>query len=267
MNRIEKLLITVSLISLLFAQTDEVVAIFDFKTTEDCEQNLGWRIAELIINNFNELNYYTVVERDQIDMLLNEQQHQLSPVFDEKTNIELGKMLKADKILVGSIFQLDSKIVITARILDVQTGKVIIGKSAEGKYYSELPKLCKKLVYLLSEIKFDDNKFKLDIIQVNGYGYPPKDIEDKGRARMISKRAAILDAKRNLLEKVKGIRIDSRTIINDYLTQNDVIHTKVSGFISGIDIINTRYLKDGSVIVTLEINEEELKNLIKKNIE
>jgi len=248
--------------SFIYAQPQENIAIFNFKTDEISEQNLGWKVAELVRNCFIEIKEYIVIERDQIDYLLYEQKIQVSPYIDDNKAIEYGNILGTNKIVIGSIFESGSKLIVSARFIDIQTGKVLQSKSVEGKYYSELPMLCKKLVYLLCDMKFNENENKLNIIQAYGYGYPPNNCNEKSRRRMMAERAAILDAKRNLIEKIKGIQLDSKTIINDYLTQSDVIYTTISGFINGIEIINTKYFDDGSVIVIVEIDEEILKTMV-----
>lgn len=263
-NKLAYLVFFISFLNLL-AQPRVKIVIFDFKSVD--EQEIGWKVAELIGSNLAEIGKYTVVERDQLEKLFIEQGIQTKTFVDESTAIELGKISGANNIVVGSIFQVGSKLVITARFLDSETGEVLKSESVEGKYYSQLPSLCKKVACLFSGVEFDRKEFELKIIQVIGYGSPPTDIQDKERAKKMAERAAILDAKRNLLEKIKGVQIDTETMVKDYFTQYDIIYAEVSGFIDGTGVINKKYLKDGSVEVTLEIDEKELKDLIKKNIE
>lgn len=73
-------------------------------------------------------------------------------------------------------------------------------------------------------------------------------------ARPMCLRAATVDAYRNLLEATKGIQIDSRTTIRDFVTESDVINAAVSGFVKGAQVVGRDYLSDGTCEVTLRMS-------------
>ena len=58
-------------------------------------------------------------------------------------------------------------------------------------------------------------------------------------ARPMCLRAAKVDGYRNLLEATKGVQVDSKTTVREFVTESDVINTAVSGFVRGAQIINT----------------------------
>jgi len=90
-------------------------------------------------------------------------------------------------------------------------------------------------------------------IRATGSGAPNPDAPNIAAARLGAERAAKADALRNILETVKGVRIDSETLVVNAMTQNDVIRTRVQGMVRGAQVVNTRYLSDGAVEVTVEI--------------
>ncbi len=90
-------------------------------------------------------------------------------------------------------------------------------------------------------------------IRATGSGAPNPDAPNIAAARLGAERAAKADALRNILETIKGVRIDSETLVVNAMTQNDVIRTRVQGIVRGAQAVNTRYLSDGAVEVTLEI--------------
>ena len=90
-------------------------------------------------------------------------------------------------------------------------------------------------------------------IRAAGSGAPNPDAPNIAAARLGAERAAKADALRNILETLKGVRIDSQTLVVNAMTQNDVIRTQVQGIIRGAKVVNTRYLSDGAVEVTVEI--------------
>jgi hypothetical protein len=91
------------------------------------------------------------------------------------------------------------------------------------------------------------------VIRATGSGAPNPDAPNIAAARLGAERAAKADALRNILEIIKGVRIDSETLVVNAMTQNDVIRTRVQGIVRGARVVNTRYLSDGAVEVSLEI--------------
>lgn len=73
------------------------------------------------------------------------------------------------------------------------------------------------------------------------------------QARLMARRAAITDARRNLLEMVKGVQVASQTTVANFMTQSDVITSQVNGYLQGAEVINEQELPDGSVEVTMQI--------------
>ncbi len=61
------------------------------------------------------------------------------------------------------------------------------------------------------------------------------------------------DALRNLLEAVKGVRVDADTTVENFITKNDIVMTRVSGIVKGATEVDKRYLSDGGVEVTVAV--------------
>ena len=86
-----------------------------------------------------------------------------------------------------------------------------------------------------------------------GVGFPPQGVTDPARARVMADRAAYLIAVRNLLEVVKGIRIDATTTVKNYVVESDVIQAQVSGFVKGAQIIRRKEQPDGAVEIEVAV--------------
>lgn len=91
------------------------------------------------------------------------------------------------------------------------------------------------------------------VVQATGIGVPPERFYGKPQARPMALRAAQLDAYRNLLEITQGVRINSETTVKNYVTENDVIMSKVRGLVKGAHIVKQDYMSDGTVEVVLEM--------------
>jgi len=90
-------------------------------------------------------------------------------------------------------------------------------------------------------------------VEATGIGAPPEKYYGKPQARPMALRAAQVDAYRNLLEVVQGVRVDSETEVRDFTTASDTIRAKVEGLVKGAQIVKRDYLSDGTVEVTLRM--------------
>ncbi len=91
------------------------------------------------------------------------------------------------------------------------------------------------------------------IVTAKGSGAPPTGVTIISQARLMAERAAKADALRNLLETVKGVRVDAGTTVESFTTKSDVVMTRVSGIVKGASVVDKRYLSDGGVEVTVAV--------------
>ena len=89
------------------------------------------------------------------------------------------------------------------------------------------------------------------VLTAVGIGAPPAQPANAAQARAMAERAAQVVAYRNLLEVVKGVRVDSTTTVENFMVTSDVIKTEVSGIIQGAMVLDKKYMSDGSVEVTV----------------
>lgn len=84
-----------------------------------------------------------------------------------------------------------------------------------------------------------------------GIGLPPVNAGVRGNA--LARRAAIVDAQRNLLETINGVQIDSETTIEDLTITSDIVKSSVHGLIQGARIVEEGVNEDGSYFVTMSV--------------
>lgn len=89
------------------------------------------------------------------------------------------------------------------------------------------------------------------MITATGVGAPPANAVNAAQARGMAKRAATVIARRNLLELIKGVQIDSSTSIDNFMVTSDVVVSRIRGFLQNSQIFDTAYMSDGSVEVTV----------------
>jgi len=92
------------------------------------------------------------------------------------------------------------------------------------------------------------------LVVAKGIGAPPQQYYGKPQARPTALRAARLDAMRNILEAIQGVRIDSTTTVRNFATESDIITSKVEGMVQGAKVVKQEYLSDGTVEVMVEMS-------------
>lgn len=90
-------------------------------------------------------------------------------------------------------------------------------------------------------------------ITVTGTGVAPATARTAAQARMLAKRAAVVDAYRQLAEEVQGVQVDSESTVANMMVVSDVTKTKVSALVKGAQIVSEQYLPDGAYEVTMSI--------------
>jgi len=77
---------------------------------------------------------------------------------------------------------------------------------------------------------------------------------EAGQSRFAARLSAKVIARRNLLEVVKGVRIDSETTVKDGMMQSDVIASRVEGVIRGTELLSNKYdIKEKYAIATVRL--------------
>ena len=85
------------------------------------------------------------------------------------------------------------------------------------------------------------------------------------QARLMAKRAAELDAMRRLLERIKGLRITSDTLVKDFVTEWDVIETEARGYLVGAHETRTYYHHDEPIVeVTYAVPTEQVIQTVRE---
>jgi len=85
-----------------------------------------------------------------------------------------------------------------------------------------------------------------------GMGVAPESTVSPAQALALAKRAAIVDAYRQIGEKMYGIRVNAQDTVRDMMLKNSTVKTKVLAVIRNAEIVETVY-KDGLCQVSMEL--------------
>lgn len=127
------------------AETKPSVAVLDFESM-GTEDYLGKAVAEIMRTALVSNTQYRVVERAQINKAISEQKFQKSGIIDDKSAVEIGKVLGADLIIVGSVVRIGNAYTINSRMIDVKTGEAKLGKNVTGTNLNLITAMSNELV-------------------------------------------------------------------------------------------------------------------------
>ena len=137
----------------LYAYSEPRVAVIPFsaKNTSDIE-------AEAITSVFEtalvKLDKYAVIEQTQMDEILSAQAYSLSGCTDDSCAVEVGELLSAKQIILGSLTKIGSKYLLTAKMIDVETGEHLKADDVQSDSIDEMLDQARALAYSLSGMAY-----------------------------------------------------------------------------------------------------------------
>ena len=139
-----------------YAQTGQQkisIAIMDFQNTSDNGKldYLQKAIPEALTTRLAESGNLNIVERSRLDDAIKEMKLGMVGLVDQNEAAEIGKAVGANAIMVGSFLEISNVIRLNARLIEVQTSKVLIAKTVQGRVGSEIFNLMDGLAKSIEE--------------------------------------------------------------------------------------------------------------------
>lgn len=108
------------------------VLLFDYSGKDGALEPLREGLAQMLISDFSSAPEVRVVERARLKALLEEQKLGRSGQVDPASAARVGKLLGARFLVLGSYFDLKTVLRIDARVVEVETGKVVGSVGSNG---------------------------------------------------------------------------------------------------------------------------------------
>jgi len=117
------------------AKEPPTVAVMYFDYTGKSEDLVVLRkgLAQMIITDLIDMETIEIVERDRLQDILEELKLNESKKVDQDSANKIGKLLGARYMVLGSYFDLMETFRVDARVIEVETGKVLKSIGATGK--------------------------------------------------------------------------------------------------------------------------------------
>jgi hypothetical protein len=225
-----------------------IIAVADFMNDNGEVSKLGRYVADKLTPYFARSRQFSVLERNLINKVIEEQQFQVSSFVDESSTQEFGKILGAEAIISGKISELENMFYIHAKAVGVARGDLMASVDAEVDRTGRLVAL-----YNAPLPKPKKAPSKPRIFRAKGIGVPSSKHKNPTLGRTLATRAAQADAMRNLAQEIQGAQIDSETTVKDYMTENDSVRIGVNTFLRGARMIDKKEMPDGAVEVEMEV--------------
>ena len=85
----------------------------------------GLSFQDNLINSLVDQDRFRVVERNRLDLILQEQKLSRTQLVDQSTALKLGKLVAAGSVITGSMVESRTGVEIVARMIDTETSEII----------------------------------------------------------------------------------------------------------------------------------------------
>jgi len=130
------------------------VAVINFEDRAGYGHNVGRGVSDMLVTALVESDQFTVIEREELDEILKEQGLGQTGLVTPQSAAQVGQLLGVQRIITGSITEFGSKenkvgggiggfnlgvstttarVTVDIRIVNVNTGEIVLAKSAEGE--------------------------------------------------------------------------------------------------------------------------------------
>jgi TolB-like protein len=119
--------------SALAAPPAVAVMYFDYQGKDEELALLKKGLASMLISDLAGQEAFNVIERERLEDVLGELKLQGSAKIDQASAVKAGKLLGARYLVLGGYFDVLKTLRVDARVVEVETGKVLKSTGASGK--------------------------------------------------------------------------------------------------------------------------------------
>ena len=114
------------------AGSGKVAVLYFENHTSEKYESFVHGIADMLITSLGQSAKLTLIERVQIDRAMANFHIELNGPIDTETAVEVGAWLGADAVVLGSFVAFGETYRIDARLIDAQTGELLIAQNVRG---------------------------------------------------------------------------------------------------------------------------------------
>ncbi len=151
---LNKLLVLFFLITCSVQSSEKInIAVLDFKVRGSVSTDEVKIITDRFQTELINSKKFSVLERNQVDQILEEQGFQNSGACSSNDcQIEVGQMLGVDQLIAGSIGKLGNLFTVNLKVIDVETAEIVASYASDYRNGLEEVLLtgCREMAYVVS---------------------------------------------------------------------------------------------------------------------
>ena len=149
--------------SLLSAQNLPLLAVIPLRSLGGVSPEQANTVTSLLETSLVKSTMFQVVEKSEIAEVLAAQEHSAEEFMDETFAIRIGKLVSAEQIVLGTLSRLGNRYFITAKIIDVATGRTLKAENDESDSIESIARQAEALGYRLAGLQLEKGGRKPDI--------------------------------------------------------------------------------------------------------
>jgi formylglycine-generating enzyme required for sulfatase activity/TolB-like protein len=219
-------LITISFLqlSILFAQPQ--IAVVDFEAL-GVSSNDARALTNRLIIELHRTNKFKILERKDLDKIIEEQKFQLSGCSSDQCLVKLGQIANVHQIVGGSISKVGEVYSISARLISVESGEVI--QSALFDQEGEIGDLMKSgMANIAAQLASTDMLVLPDIINKTGISLGIEMVKIPGGTFLRGDGAEI---------SVEPLKTHSVEVFGFYMSSHEITYAQYITFLNDINIV------------------------------
>ena len=115
-------------------------------------------VSDIIRSEFVNIGNFTVVERSQMNAIMEEQGLQMTGCTDSSCAVQFGKILSAERIVVGEVNAIGKAAFITIRYVDVVKGSSMFSAKARASSLDTIDSAAEKVARKLAQRIVEEDK-------------------------------------------------------------------------------------------------------------
>jgi len=137
-------------ISIVYSQDKKKmprIAVLTFADTNASakREQYGEAISGMLMTELINGKVFQVIERSEIERIMNEMRFQISGAVDASTAKQLGVLLGVDILVFGSVAKFDPLVETDIRLIDTQSGQALLAENASSRSGMELRSMVQTL--------------------------------------------------------------------------------------------------------------------------
>ena len=132
-----------------FSQEKPIITVLDFKIEGGVSRSEMRTLISLLSSALFQTKKYTVLDVSERESLLKEMEFSVGDCSDESCQLEIGRLLSAEAVVIGTLGKFGTKYILSSKLLETETTRTI--NTADG-IYSNLDEMVEDIIIVAGKL-------------------------------------------------------------------------------------------------------------------